>query len=389
MQIKSVRYKEKERILSQALTKARPLASKESFSGTAAAPFVGRFGYPKVNVGIMAPPQHDEETWLYDAPRTWGKTNTGISEVVDYRTRMINSRFVSNVKSPDSLVSIAQEVAMAKSPVDIDVDLEKKPFLNIRTDQWVAPMGPQARLKRLTLASNPRIPTAVQKMYDDTDVLAADAVNELYNKNIDENSITRMFSVGVFGKERKLVPTRWSITATDDIISKPLIDEIKQLPIGEYSAHVGSYLGNYYLMLSFPEIWAYELFEMYVKPGVLEYSTDHEEFNGRSEYAQQCAGGYYTVRLAIAEHLKSIKRQNSVLALRFITDEYVLPLGVWVTREASRKAFESKPITFGSKELMLTYAKLFAKKKFGVDIEPILKESIMLKEKQKSLSAFS
>jgi hypothetical protein len=82
------------------------------------------------------------------------------------------------------------------------------------------------------------------------------------------------------------------------------------------------------------------------------------------------------------------KRQNTVLALRFITDEYVLPLGVWVTREATRKALSGKPIKFASKELMMNYAKLLAKKKFNVDIEPILQKSKLLKEKQKRISSF-
>jgi hypothetical protein len=190
-----------------------------------------------------------------------------------------------------------------------------------------------------------------------------------------------MLSVGVFGKQRKLVPTRWSITATDDILGKNFLDKVREQPIGEYAAHFGSYLGNYYLLLFFPEQWSYELFEMYVKPGVLEYSTDYEEFSGRKNYAEQCAGGYYTVRMAIAEHLIQQKRQNTVLALRFITDEYVLPLGVWVTREATRKALASRPIKFASKDLLMNYAKLLAKKKFNVDIEPILQKSKLIKHR--------
>ena len=94
------------------------------------------------------------------------------------------------------------------------------------------------------------------------------------------------------------------------------------------------------------------------------------------------------MRLALAEHMKNAKRQNTVLALRFITDEYTLPLGVWVTRESTRIALHNQPIHFGSKELMLMYAKTLAKKKFGLDIEPILKQSKLLREKQKSITAY-
>ena len=389
MIIKGVTYKQKEQILSQALLRARPLTDHQEFTGSSPAPFVGRFGYPYVNVGILAPTVHDDNAWLYDAPRHWAKNNLGISDVVDYRTAMINSRFTSNVKQPDKLVEIAQDVAMAARPVDVEVELEKKPSLNIQTDQWVAPMGPQAKLKELQLASNPRIPTKVQKFFDDKDSLAVEALTELYKHAIDENALSRMLSVGVFGKNRRLVPTRWRITATDDILANNFLEKVREQTIGDYAAYFGSYLGNYYLILLFPERWSYELFEMYVgKPDVLEYSTDFEEFEGRKSYAENCVGGYYTVRMAVAEHLMNAKKQNSVLVLRFITDEYVLPLGVWVTREAARKALANKPISFASRELMLHYAQILSQKKFGVDISPILQKSKLLKEKQRTIGSF-
>lgn len=384
MIIKGVSYKEKERILSQALFKARPLTSKESFTGSAPAPFVGKFGYPHVNVGILAPGQHDENAWQYDAPRHWAGTNKGISDVVNFRSGLINSKFTTNIKTPDKLIEIAQDVAMSSKPVDIDVQLHKKPSLNIKTDQWVAPMGPQAKLKQLELASNPKIPTKVQRYYDDTDVLATDAISDLYGTT-DENSLSKMLSVGIFGKQKKIVPTRWSITATDDILANKFLEKIKEQPIGDYKTHFGSYLGNYYLLMFFPQQWSYELFEMYTGGKTLEYSTDYEEYNGRKNYAENTAGGYYTVRMATAEHLVQEKRQNTVIALRFITNEYVLPLGVWVTREATRKALTNKPIKFGSKELMINYAKQLAKKKFNVDINPILEKSKLLREKQTTL----
>ena len=46
---------------------------------------------------------------------------------------------------------------------------------------------------------------------------------------------------------------------------------------------------------------------------------------------------------------------GNVLVLRFITGDYAVPLGVWVTREATRKAMNGKPIIFSDKELMLKY----------------------------------
>ena len=290
------------------------------------------------------------------------------------------------MKQPEKVVEIAQEIAMATRPVDIEIELEKAPMNSITPDQWTAPMGPRGRLKSVALTQNPHIPTKVEKFFSDKGALAAEAVTTLYQKEVDENSLARMLSIGVFGKNRKLVPTRWSITATDDMLANDFLEEVRGLPIGEFAAYAGEYLGNHYLVLMFPERWRYELFELYAKPGDVQYSTDYERFDGRKDYAENCAGGYYTVRMALAEHMKRQKRQCSALVLRFITDEYVLPLGVWVTREATRKALANRSISFGSKELLLTYAKHWAKKRFGIDIVPLLENSLLLKEKDVSLA---
>ena len=49
---------------------------------------------------------------------------------------------------------------------------------------------------------------------------------KLYNSGIEISKIQKCFSIGMLGKKRKLVPTKWSITATDDIISKSIVEEI-------------------------------------------------------------------------------------------------------------------------------------------------------------------
>jgi len=168
-----------------------------------------------------------------------------------------------------------------------------------------------------------------------------------------------------------------------------MIKEIKDYPLGDYQAYFGGSWGNYYLILCFPQVWEYELFESYVnyqinpwsKKGYF-YSTDYESYEGRKTYAEETAGGYYANRLAVVEKLKEIKRQSSVLTLRFITSEYNIPLGVWVCREASRKSLAEKPLTFSSQELMLSYAQALIQKKFGFDLTILLKESKLLREKK-------
>ena len=381
----------------QALFKVKDKLTSEDFFGSSPAPFVGRFGYPYVNVGILSPPEQTQDAWLYDAPLHWAANEFNIPQIVYLRSSLINSRFKANVKQQDKMLNISQEVGMASKPVDVEINLEKKPFFRLNTDAFAAPMGPNAQLKKVEITSNPQIHTKVDKVVSDKELKANDALNYLHSHGFDENFLSKLLSVGTVGIEgnRKLVPTRWSITATDDLLCKNALKEVRQYPESDYTAFFGSYLGNYYLIMFFPDAWSYEWFETYLPKAswnitnTIQFSTDYEGFYGRSDYAENCVGGYYSVRLAIAEKLKEMKRQASVLVLRFITGEYALPLGVWVTREASRKALK-KPIKFASKELMLNYAKLLVKKKFGYDIENLTKHSIMLKEvgKQKKLMTF-
>ena len=59
-------------------------------------------------------------------------------------------------------------------------------------------------------------------------------------------------------------------------------------------------------------------------------------------------------------------------------------------REAVRKSLSSKPLEFGSKELMLEYVKKLVKKKFNYDVGNLLDKSIVLRnmKAQAKLSAF-
>jgi hypothetical protein len=268
----------------------------------------------------------------------------------------------------------------------------KKPSFSLSFNQKAAPHGPNVKFKKVQITENVNVKRHIDKVVSDTDLKAADALTYLYKKGYDEHALIKLISVGNLGikPQRKLVPTRWSITATDDILGKNLISQIKDYQWYDYAAYFGSYLGNYYLILCFPDAWEYEIFETITIEDA-SFSTDYEPYEGRKKYAFDVTGGYYTVRLAILEKLKELKRQSSVLALRFINPaEYIAPLGVWVTREASRNAMQNKPITFASKELMLVYAKHLIKKKFNVNINNILGASILLKNQktQKKLTDF-
>ena len=371
---------------------------KENFVGTSPSVFVGRYNYPSINVGILALPDVvTEESNLYDAPKEWSQRNFKINEVLDFRSVLINSKFQNNIKSMSKYVLLSQEVAMASKPVDIEYLLNKKPKYRMKTSDVETVIGANAELKRAMLMSNPYIDSRVDKVVSDTDRKANDSLNYLYKKGFDENFLTRILSIGTLGvkHQRKLVPTRWSITAVDDSLGKNLVDEVKYFKEADYSLFFGGYMGNYFLIMFFPRVWSYELFEMYMPTSLLnmsnevKYTTDYEFFDGRKSYANNCVGGYYASRLAVLEKLKSMKKQATVLVLRFITDEYTTPLGVWVVREAVRKAMNSGE-TFNSEVEMIEYAQRLTSMHFHYNVDNILVKSQVLERcrTQKTLKDF-
>ena len=367
--------------------------AKQEFAGKTPNLFVGRYGYPNVNIGLL----NVEEYAHHDDPAHWSAHNTSIPEIIDLRSALINSQFRANIRQRGAkFLELSREIAMADRPTAVEVSLDRKPNFHLNFDTELMPHGPRAGLVKAKATENPHIPMKVEKIVDQNDLKATAAVALLADKGVDEHYLTRLLSAGTLGipTERKLVPTRWSITATDDMLGKQHIADVKEHPLHDYAAYFGGKYGNYYLLLCFPEVWSYELFETYVGTAHhiegRRWSTDHEPYAGRKSYAVNTVGGYYAARLAIAEALNHQKRQATILALRFITDEYLVPLGVWVVREATRAAMSSRSVGFASAELMLTYVQQIVRKKFGFDLRPIFQESVILRTKavQRKLTAY-
>ena len=351
--------------------------------------FVGsKLKYPLVNVGILSPLEGDENSWIYDNEKHWAEENFQIGEVVKLRDSLLNSKFRSQVQDArlnKKFVELAKEIAVAAKPVDVEIKLKKAMKIKLK-DNVTTPHGIAAPLEKARITGNVSVNNKVDKVIND-DIKASDAMTELYKAGFNEYTLNKILTVGVLGlkKNRRLVPTRWSITATDDTIGKQLLQKIRDYKIIEdYGLFFGEFMGNQYIILLFPDIWSYELFELYY-PGsswnpsdVIKASTDNEWFEGRKNYASNTAGGYYASRLPVIEYLNSIKRQASVLAIRLETPSYWAALGVWVVRESVRKAIANGFKKFNSREELLQAAKQITKIKYNFDAEVILKQSKLL-----------
>jgi len=360
------------------------LFSSNSLSGSSPpSVFVGSYNYPKVGVGPMVPPIHGD-TSLLDIPEKWiGKS---LEEIVNFRLSLVRGiQKVSVMDSETRYIENLQEVAMSSRPTDSDLEFHKNTIPITTIDGESAPFGPVGEIKKVKFSGLSAQKT-IENAYYDRDLKAEDAILKLYNTGIDLSQIQKCFSIGMFGKKRKLVPTRWSITATDDIISKSLVSEILDYQLIDCCKVFSfNHLGNMFSIILFPHRWLFEMEEAwYDEQGQIGFGTDFEDARG-IDHPPAIAGAYFAAKLGVAEYMSRNKIQAAVLVLREIRPEYAIPVGVWQVREGIREAMKQKPFIVSNLDEGLNHAcKSLSISKF----EWLSKGEIFKKMKQKSITDF-
>lgn len=356
--------------------------------------FIGRIGYPNVYAGPLVPPVN-EDTSIFDLPERWfGKS---IDEIVGFRSLLVRGKHrvnVTNVLNAGKILDATRELALADNSVDMELNLTKKPRGSIFMDDDVQPFGPSAPIRDLHVG-NARFDQHIEKAYYDTDLKSTNAVLELYKSGVFVTKIQKAFSVGAFGieKNRRLVPTRWSITAVDDIVSKNLREQVKTFPeINEYRVYESIYMDNVFEILMIPAQYSYESMEAWY-PGTvwnpagknIAIFSDWEGNHGRKTYAA-IGGCYYSARLATCEQLVKERRQATVIVLREARPGYIMPIGVWQVRENVRNAMRQKPYMFKS----LAESLQFIGGRFEIPLGRWIRQSELLKRAlfQKKMSDF-
>ena len=171
----------------------------------------------------------------------------------------------------------------------------------------------------------------------------------LYRRGFDVYEINNVLSVGALGRgeNRRLVPTRWSITAVDDTIGQYLRGTIENTPVIDRTrVWHAEYMGNEYWVVAAPGECEFELLVLKapgsiwnpVPEGQLYMAADSEGYEGRSEYVDETSGAYYAARLGVLEALEARDRQAKVFVIRPATNGYWAPVGVWQIRESVRDA---------------------------------------------------
>ena len=324
----------------------RNVVNREQIDGSSPpSVFIGRIGYPKVNVYPATPPMHGDTSKLED-PKTW--LGMRLEDFISSRLSLIRGSVrvrVEDARNPPRILHEIQAMALSSGPVDSELILERPVSGRYVLDEHSPPFGPSAPLQRLRIDSLPPPPRIIEKVYSDTDLNATEAIWTLYDHGIDAHQISRLLSVGALGvgKRRRLVPTRWSITAVDKQVSDKLLSEVRDYPlISEYRVYVRSVRDNTFVAILAPHTWLYEWAEAWwpgstwnVWGGDVVLELDYEGYWGRDDYPS-IGGCYYAARIAVLEALRAMRRQAAAILWREIYPGFNLPIGVWWVRENVR-----------------------------------------------------
>jgi DNA repair protein NreA len=318
---------------------------KDLFGPTPPSAFVGRYGYPDILAGPLVSPETGDSS-LSDTPDKWLYLSR--EEIIGFRSNLVRSNFKLNVKDardPGRLLKETQELAMASLPVDVEVRFLKPPTRTLQFDHILTPMGPSGTVTNIEIVENPCIPKKVDALADDSDVKATEAAVLLYESSISPYQISRLLSVGTLGKKRLIVPTRWSITATDSILGDNLRKRVRNYQENtEIQLFVSEAYGNHFEILLIPRAYAFGWTEMWVSHnGKVEIGDLYEDAMDKPAYMD---GGYYAARFSALEYLERIRRQASIYIVREVKPTYDIPLGSWVIRELVKDAFSRQPQPF-------------------------------------------
>lgn len=314
--------------------------------------FVGRMGYPSVFVGPLISTKTENPEYL-DSPWLW---KGSVEEVIGLRMSLLRGMrkiVVDEASNPDRFLLNVQEATASVKPIDLDAEVERiirKPTFG----DTFQPIGISAEVKRLELSGNPKIPLKVEKAYYD-DLKSVEAVKSLFDSGFSTYYLQKIFSLGMLGmqKKRKLVPTRWSITAVHDILGEELKKEIALYPeINETLLFSYEHFGNHFEVILSPGEFSFQLVEIWIKrsfwsPDRTWIGYDGEGILPKKDYSN-LSGGYYAARLPVLEYMRESGRKANAIVLREISPSYYAPLGVWVVEEGVRKAMAGKPKRFES-----------------------------------------
>lgn len=351
--------------------------------------FVGAWNYPKVYAGPMIAPLHGD-TSIMDMPEAWISSNLKQEEIIGYRMDLVRGKMVSHVRELEtSYAGTLREIALSGASLESEARFGHSPQ-GFSFGEEHTPFGPSAPLERFRIEAG-RWEPHLERAFHDIDLSATDAILQLHEGGIPFTGIQKALSVGTLGmgRNRRMVPTRWAITACDTAIADHMLRKVRQnslldsFQVREYSS-----LNNHYAVLLMPTGWQYEWIEAFLKVMGDEevVFSDWEGHSKKTEYSP-VGGCYYSCKMAILEALAREGRQAGAIVFREARKGYV-PLGVFNVRENVRQAMKQPSRLFEGMGEALSYIQT----KMTLPMDRFIRESTLLeecrRERQTTLSMF-
>lgn len=346
----------------------KPSKEVEGFASTA---IVGEKNYPNLKIHNVS--NENQNNSFFNSSDIVKKD---YSEIIKLKARNIFGTTDSvNIRKVDEKINEElSNIYKSKKPINIASEFEKElRFDKVALSGDFGILGSKNSLINIKATENTKTSEKIEK-YTSSDIKAKEAIISLYESNANESQITNLLSLGNFGIQinKKMVPTKWAISAFDQTIEKYLFEKIKNYKqIEKYEIYNFRDKGNDFVIVLFPNIFSGEVVESF--PGAIERDFINFE-NKLDKESPATAGGYYATKLGIYEHLRENKKFSAFISLRVIS-EYELPLGVVFVRETVRLAMKNKKNSFNSQNELETYLRFNYPKHFE-----IYKNSKVLKE---------
>ncbi len=304
---------------------------------------VGESGYPRVPLMVGVAPTYSE---IYESPEKWFEMKLPLSEIVKLRASMLMPFKRVNVKSFDEEL---KWVGVSLKPVDVEAKLLKPPSPP-SFDGILKPVGPSAP-GEVKVTSNPKVDPVIDRLSED-EVKASEGVKEAWQKGVNNETLVRAFSLGLLGKNKKMVPTRWAITAVDTIISEAIKERLPEWrEIGYEKVGVYEHYGNKYVVILKPEVLELEMYEVWKKGSLWAKEKDEIIYNRErlvkgAKALDPNDGGFHALKRGFLEALSEFKVKSGAIIIRIVDNRYYAPVGSWQirlgVREATRRAILGK-----------------------------------------------
>lgn len=234
-----------------------------------------------------------------------------------------------------------EEASLSVDPVLFGVKLKSLPRV-----ERLSATGMNAPAESIIPEDGMKVPGRVYSIVDSYDMKAQEGLLRLERYGFDY--LVQALSTGNLGLpvQRKMVPTRWAITAVDSALAREHFSRIRGKPqVQNFELYRVNHWDNRFWIVLAPWGWGFEMLERWHDGSVI---VDREYGRLKKDYASNITGAYYSARLEVLKQLSGRNRQAAAIVIRQIGKNYIYPVGVWHVREAVKRALDKNPEKFSS-----------------------------------------